>query len=77
VITAHQFARQLLAGPDLPIFVPKAIEYYDGDNCIDDPFVSEEEGIVAESGQPTTILLIDRPRRPSSSFLSPKLRKKL
>ena len=25
--TAHQFARELLSGPDLPVVVPKVVEY--------------------------------------------------
>jgi hypothetical protein len=60
-MTAHAFARQLLAGPDLPIFVPKVVEYSDDDeDCVADPLVTEEEGYVVATGARTPILMIDR-----------------
>lgn len=43
-MTAHQFAQQLLAGPDLPIFHPSVKEYdepEDGD--LFEPVVTKQE----------------------------------
>ena len=58
-MTSHEFANQLLTGPDLPIFVPKIKEYDDDGNCFVEPVVAP---ITAddEHDRPHEILLIDR-----------------
>lgn len=57
-MTAHEFARKLLDGPDLPIVVPKVVEYSDNeeDNCRPSA-VSETDGI-DHTEQPMRILII-------------------
>jgi hypothetical protein len=58
-VTSHEFAQQLLAGPNLPILVPKVIEWNDSEDCAADPVVAMERGqerdspdrIVGGSGQ--------------------------
>lgn len=57
-VTAHEFARWLLEGPDLPIMVPKVIEYDDSEDCCADPFVTTEKGQNSD-GEEMDILLID------------------
>jgi hypothetical protein len=60
-MTAHDFARQLLSGPDLPILVPKVREYDDDeDNCCADPFIVEDDGKNRITGDHCRILIIDQ-----------------
>lgn len=60
-MTAHEFARQLLAGPDLPIVIQKVEKYSEDDeNCSTTPIVVEEEGYNNVDECPCRVLLIDR-----------------
>lgn len=43
-MTAHEFARSLLRGPNLPIFVPKVVTYDDGDTNLAAPVVDTVTG---------------------------------
>jgi hypothetical protein len=53
--TAHQFARELLAGPDLPIIHPIVLEYADDAEHSGDPVVSIQDG---EDGEGNSIKLL-------------------
>lgn len=56
-MTTHEFANQLLAGPDLEVAVPKVIEYDDDpdDSCAD-PVIAITDA--QENGQSCKVALI-------------------
>jgi hypothetical protein len=56
-MTAHQFARQLLEGPDLPIGVP-ACTYDPDDNALYAPEVCEVDADETEGDEQRKLLLI-------------------
>lgn len=57
-MTSHEFARQLLAGPDLPIVTPRVLMHDDEeDSCSMVPRVDEEQGEDAE-GNPKRVLVL-------------------
>jgi hypothetical protein len=59
-MTTHQFAKQLLAGHDIEVAVPKVKEYDDNpDDSTADPVVVIVEG--HENGTPCKIALISYP----------------
>lgn len=56
---AHDFAMQLLAGPNYPILTPRVEKYEEGDEDMPpsaEPTIVEEEGIYLEN--PCKILVI-------------------
>ena len=58
-MTSHQFAKELLAGPDLFIMVPKVKEYSDNEeDCCAVPSVSKQEGHNNITDQPCEVLVI-------------------
>ena len=58
-MTSHQFAKELLAGPDLFIMVPKVKKYSDNeDDCCAFPSVSKQEGHNNITDQPCEVLVI-------------------
>lgn len=61
---SHEFAKNLLAGPDLPIGLPPVKEYDTDDERIGDPVVSEVSGENASDGSPVKILIISQAYRP-------------
>jgi hypothetical protein len=69
--TSHQFARELLDGPDLPIMAPVVLDYDHDVEEVVEPVISETDGITFD-GKHTPILVISfnppegykRPRRP-------------
>lgn len=55
---AHEFAKQLLAGPNLEIVTPEVEEYLDGETLnLVPPVVTEEYG-ENEAGSATKFLII-------------------
>jgi hypothetical protein len=57
-MTAHQFAKQLLEGPDLPIFVPAVIEYDDSDESARTPLVTKIRGESTDTDELCDLLMI-------------------
>jgi hypothetical protein len=57
-MTAHQFAKQLLEGPDLPIFVPAVVEYDDSDESAKTPIVTKIRGERTDNDEPCDLLMI-------------------
>lgn len=55
--TAHQFARELLAGPDLPLVHPIVSEYADDAEHSGEPVATEEDGEDGE-GNPIKLLIL-------------------
>jgi len=55
--TAHQFARELLAGPDLPIVHPIVKEYDEGAEHSGEPVASIEDGEDAEGNEIKLLVL--------------------
>ena len=56
-MTSHEFARQLLEGPDLPIITPKVKEYDDSGELMD-PLFAQVDG-VDDDGNPAPVLILD------------------
>lgn len=58
-MTSHEFAHQLLSGPDLSIGLPKVTDYDDGDTALRDPFVQQMTAETFEdSGEEIQVLVI-------------------
>lgn len=57
-MTAHQFAKKLLEGPDLPIFVPAVVEYDDSDESVRTPIVTKIRGERTDTDEPCDLLMI-------------------
>lgn len=57
-MTAHQLAKQLLEGPDLPIFVPAVVEYDDSDESARIPLVTKTRGGRTDTDEPCDLLMI-------------------
>lgn len=58
-MTAHVFARQLLAGPDLTIMVYRdSADERIEDNLVTHPVVTEEEGEDTRTGEERRLLVI-------------------
>lgn len=55
---SHDFAMKLLEGPDLPILIPKVIEWDDSDDCCAHPVVTKEEGRLTATDEPCDVLII-------------------
>lgn len=56
-MTTHELARQLLAGPDIGVAVPKVLEYDDDpDGSCADPVVSITDA--HENGAPVKVAMI-------------------
>ena len=41
-MTSHQFAKQLLEGPDLPIRVPRVVEYDHEEAALEIPVIAQD-----------------------------------
>ena len=55
--TAHELAKELLAGPDLPIYTPRVATYDDTAEDLPAPVVTETDGETWD-GKPCTLLVI-------------------
>jgi hypothetical protein len=56
-MTSHQFAKQLLEGPDLPILVPRVVEYDDEQGGLETPIVTQDEALT-EDEESRDVLII-------------------
>lgn len=57
-MTSHAFARQLLRGPDLPIFHPTVIKYDQEESPLHDPVVEQHKSLNNVTEQEEDVLLI-------------------
>ena len=47
-MTSHEFAKQLLEGPNLPIRVPRVVEYDNEEGALEIPVIAQEGAIKDE-----------------------------
>lgn len=65
---SHDFAMKLLEGPDLPILIPKVIEWDDSDDCCAHPVVTKEEGRITATDEPCDVLIISYQESPPARW---------
>ena len=58
IMTSHQFAKELLGGPDLPIFVPAVLEYDDSDESARTPLITPIRGERTDNDEQCNLLMI-------------------
>lgn len=57
-MTSHELAKQLLAGPDLPIGIHAVKEWDDDDEALKTPIIEQVTGENSETEEPCQVLTI-------------------
>lgn len=57
-MTTHEFAKKLLDGPNIPIYVPKVVSYDDSEECFEDPIISITPGQSSDEGSLQDVAVI-------------------